>query len=191
MPQRPWFKHVGEHERAHYARELEVMNQYISEVTESPETAFKRTSLGRELLSCRREKHVVLARALFAAIGACGQTQDEQTHEIFLEALAALLRRKIEFTQSDLTSLLMLLTTMKSIASRKRFLRGALETIQRVVGWRDLTTEERHLLLTLRGQLWQTDKEGQASTAKFVNQIDQLCNEWVSARLHPDEGWAD
>jgi hypothetical protein len=186
-----WLDQIEERQRVQYARALDLLVTYVSEMSQSPKLPFKKTSLGRELDSCGREKHLPLARALLAAIVACRQAGDEATRDILLEALATLLRRRIALTEDDVTSLCSLLTTVGSSASQNRFLSVALDTIKRVMGSRDFSTEQRQVLVGLRGQLTQCDAKSQRSTAKLVDEIDRLCDELVTTRLHPDSGWAD
>jgi hypothetical protein len=130
-------------------------------------------------------------RTLLLAIGACRQAHDERTHEVFVEALAALLRRKIAMSSRDVTSLMSVLTAAKPTNSQMRLLAVALDTIKRVIGPRELASDQRQMLVALRQQLLQIDKKGRVAAAKLATEIDSLCNELASARLHPDEGWAD
>jgi hypothetical protein len=186
-----WLKSIDETSRADYAREIKVLVQYISETSQSPETPFKKTSLGRQLDSELRNQYVVLVRAALLAIAACRKDRDEPARHALQAALASILRRKVELTESDVTSLLRFLSEIQLTISLMGLLRAVLDTIERVTGWRNLATEQRHRLAGLREQLVQFERRPKVQTAKLVKQIDELLNPLVSARLHADEGWAD
>jgi hypothetical protein len=189
MPRPEWLKYVDQREIVVFRHEFEVLERYASEVITSPEIPFKKTSLGHELLCRGRESHVGLVRGLLAAIQACRRARDEQTCNSFLGALAVLLRRNVALTQDDVTTLLLVVTTLSSIVGHMRLLGVALDTIQRVMGSRDLPAEQHELLVGLRDQLLQFGEDKQP--AKLLNQIDRLCDQWIVTRLHPDDGWAD
>jgi hypothetical protein len=140
---------------------------------------------------CGQEKHVQLARVLLVAIDAYQRSGEEGPRDTLLEALAKLLHRNIALMQSDVTFLLLIITSMQLTGSKLALLRVALDTIKRVIGSRELTRDQRQMLVALRQQLLQIDKKGRPAAAKLATEIDSLCNELASARLHLDEGWAD
>src|SRR5262245_59272953 len=122
MPQPVWFEYLDDAVRTNFNREIDLLVTHVSETAQAPEAPFKKTSLGRQVDYGGREGHVRLVRALLAGIGACQRAQDKRSHEVFVDALATLLRRKIALTGSDVTALLSLLIPIKSTAAHIRLL---------------------------------------------------------------------
>lgn len=185
-----WWTYVDSAQLREFAPELSELVEHLAERGSSPNMAFKGSCLAswewREPKKSRR-----LALAVLIAIDGCRRANDRVSESVFIATLAALLRRNIPFSVSDIGALLEVLTPPECGDARLALLPGVLAAVRRIIGSRALPAEHRQTLISIRGLLEGGDAKQRRAAARLIELIDKLCDESIVARLQPDRGWAD
>lgn len=195
MPKLPkviptWLDRISAADRRQFSYQLERLGQHLQDVIREPDKPFKQYSLGLEL-SYDSDKVRAFALATMLASNAAEAAGIEPDARVLRGTLIVLLRRKIPFTVDDQNVLLTYVESLKSGEEQLPLLPGVLAVWERATRADSLSTKVRERLQAISTNLASLEGKQSKVAERLRQQIDSLCNDSVSARLAPDDGWAD
>lgn len=185
-----WLKKVAAQDLAEYKQEFARLGQYITRSQHKPDTKLDAALLRGEERFPSADDVVRAFRVLMVALSATRAAEDEVSEAFLVEAMARWLRKNLALTGSDRTRLLELVQATTDVKRQCSLLGAAVGAIKRVVGGNGLAKDEQKILRSLAQQLANA-RLPKATSNKLQQEIELLCNDSTTSRLHPDEGWGD